>query len=75
MKRSWRIVLCKESPCNWISVDRLFLSLVATMKFYRVGFNDTSSAGKTARKSQKYLNLLAFNFKLNHSICELHSVP
>ena len=48
---------------------RPFFNHFATMKFfYKIKFTDASSAGKTAtKKSQKYFELPAFNWNLNHS--------
>ena len=41
-------------------VSGLFPSLAA-MKFYKVEFANTSSASRTAKKSQKFFDLSAFN--------------
>ena len=63
-KRGLSIVLCRESPYNLINVLGL---LSFTYLYHNVKFIDTSSAGKTEKKSQKYFNLSVINWNLSKS--------
>ena len=60
MKRSLPIVLCEESPYDLIDVLGLFSVILQPLNFNKVKFTDTSSAGKTARKTTQILRSFSF---------------